>query len=119
MRTSFYRRVLPIFILIFSIIVFFSGCASQQLYYWGSYEDQQYAYLKGESREKQIEVLQKDLEKCTTDGKKSPPGFYAYMGMLYSEIGNDQEAIACFEMEKSLFPEAAGLMDFLLKRYGR
>jgi len=112
-------RILPVFILVLVFSFFFSGCASQPLYYWGTFEDQQYAYLKGENREAQIQAMQKDQEKIASEGKKAAPGFYAHLGMLYSDTGNDKEAIACFEMEKSLFPESAGLMDYLLKKYGR
>lgn len=112
------RRVLPAFILAFVFAACFSGCATS-LYHWGTFEDQQYAYLKGENREAQIEMMQKDQEQIAAESKKAPPGFYAHLGMLYYEIGNDSEAIACFEMEKSLFPEAAGFMDYLLRGFGR
>ena len=111
------RRSLPFLAVLFMGLL--SGCISQQLYYWGSYEDQLYGYFKGEDRQNQIAALKKDEEKMAASGKKAPPGFYAHLGMLYAEAGGDAEAITCFETEKSLFPEAAGFMDYLLKRYGR
>jgi hypothetical protein len=99
----------------------FSACETSpgSLYSWGSYELQVYAYLNGESRGEQLAALERDLDKIEAGGKPVPPGFYAQMGLLYEETGNAVEAIACFTMEKTLFPEAAVFMDFLLAHYGR
>ncbi len=107
--------------LVFSVGLF--GCANQPrqqpLYAWGHYESQVYAHLKGESREAQIEVLERDREKIEASGKTAPPGFHAHLGLLYAETGNDAKAIACFETEKVRFPEAAAYMNFLLKKYAK
>ena len=117
MKRKLINRFIPfILILVFAACSF--GCATQ-IYYWGNYEDQLYSYLNGESKEAQIQNLVDVTGKIKAGNKKTPPGLYAHLGMLYSEIGNDGEAIACFETEKSLFPEAAAYMNFLLKRYGR
>jgi len=95
-----------------------SGCAKPPtLYAWESYEPQVYAYLKGESREAQIKALERDQEKIAASGKTAPPGFYAHLGLLYAETGNDAKAITCFTTEKTRFPEATAYMDFLLKKY--
>ena len=96
------------------------GCRSApQLYSWGSYETQVYAYLKGEGRGTQIATLERDLEKIKADGKAVPPGFYAHLGLLYAEASDVAKAIACFQAEKARFPEAAAFMDFLLEGYGK
>jgi len=119
MNTRLVRYIFPA--LVFGVGLF--GCASQQrpqpLYAWGHYESQVYAHLKGESREAQIEVLERDREKIEASGKTAPPGFYAHLGLLYAETGNDAKAIACFETEKVRFPEAVAYMDFLLKKYAK
>jgi hypothetical protein len=86
------------------------------LYSWGSYETQVYSYLKGESRAAQLATLERDLGKIGADGKAVPPGFYAHLGLLYAETGNNAKALACFQAEKARFPEAAAFMDFLLER---
>ncbi|MDR0769772.1 MAG: DUF4810 domain-containing protein [Burkholderiales bacterium] len=114
METRLVRRVFPA--LVFA--AFLSGCATppQSLYSWGSYESQVYAHLKGESRGAQIEALERDQEKIAASGKTAPPGFYAHLGLLYAEIGDDAKAIASFETEKARFPEAAAYMNFLLKK---
>ena len=105
-------------IIIIILTAGFSGCVTE-LYSWQSFETQMYAYLKGESREKQIDALEKDRAKIEEAGKSVPPGFYAHLGMLYAEAGDDYNAAACFEAEKSLFPEAAGFMGILLAKYGK
>jgi len=117
MNMCFVRYVFPA--LVFAVGL--SGCASkpESLYTWGSYESQVYAHLKGESREAQIVALERDQEKIKASGKTAPPGFYAHLGLLYAETGNDAKAIACFETEKTRFPEATAYMDFLLKKYER
>jgi len=111
------NSVLPVFVLAICI----SSCESSpgSLYSWGSYEAQVYAYLNGESPGEQLTALERDLEKTEADGKAVPPGFYAQMGLLYVETGRAEEAVACFTMEKTLFPEAAVFMDFLLANYER
>jgi hypothetical protein len=106
-------------ILALIIAVCFSGCASQQLYYWGNYEPQVYAYLKGENPERQISTLERNRQTIESRDMKAPPGFYAHLGLLYTELGNNAQAIVCFETEKNLFPEAAVYMDFLLTNLRR
>ena len=120
MKVRIFRRFFPALL----AIVFsagFSACATspQTLYSWESYETQVYAYLKGENQEAQIEALESDKEKIEASGKAFPPGFYAQLGLLYTEAGDSTMAITCFETEKALFPEAATYMDFILKNYER
>jgi len=117
MKDRLVRNIFPA--LVFAACL--SGCKSapEPLYAWGSYESQVYAHLKGESREAQIEALERDQEKIEASGKTAPPGFFAHLGMLYAETGNDAKAVACFQTEKTRFPEATAFMDFLLKKYGK
>jgi hypothetical protein len=106
------------FLRVLSVIVlaacFFACESSPGLYSWGSYEQQVYAYLNGESPGEQLTALERDLEKIEAGGRAVPPGFYAQMGLLHIDMGNAAEAVFCFTMEKTLFPEAAVFMDFLL-----
>ena len=117
MKALFICGVLPV--VVFAACFLSCESSSRYLYSWGSYESQVYAYLNGESRERQIAALERGLEKIEAEGKAVPPGFYAQIGLLHVEMGNAVEAIACFTMEKTLFPEAAVFMDFLLTNYGR
>jgi len=113
-------RLLRIFFPVFLSAVCFSACVSApgSLYSWGNYENKVYAYLQGESPAAQISALQDDLLKIEETGKKAPPGYYAHLGMLYAEVGEQGLAISCFMTEKKRFPEAAVFMDYLLARYG-
>ena len=83
------------------------GCATDKsLYGWGTYEQQVYAYLTGESPEEQTVQLEKDLAEILKKGEVPPPGFYASLGLLYSKIGRDAETIPMLDKEVSLYPEA-------------
>jgi hypothetical protein len=117
MKTGGLRRLLfPVL----AFAIFLSGCASgrpEPLYQWGSYEAQIYAHLQGESREAQIEAMERDINKIDASGKIAPPGFHAHLGLLYAETGHDDKAISCFEKERAHFPESVVFMDFLLNKY--
>ena len=115
-QKTFVRIIFPVIFPIFAVSANFSACTSpsKTLYSWGSYESQVYAYLNGESREAQIGALERDREKIEASGYALPPGFYAHLGLLYAEVGNETMAVSCFETEKAHFPEAAAYMDFLL-----
>ncbi|MCL2044308.1 MAG: DUF4810 domain-containing protein [Treponema sp.] len=106
------------FVLVFAAL--FSGCSSSQaLYSWGDYENQVHAYLNRENPEAQLRVLERSRQNIESSGKKIPPGFYAHIGMIYAELGSHDMAIDSFEKEKTLFPESAVFMDFILDRYRR
>jgi hypothetical protein len=96
-----------------------TGCvqAPKPLYHWGSYTPQVYEYLKsdGVSPQAQITVLEADLQRARAQGSLPPPGLHAHLGLLYSRLGNDAAAAEQLRTEKSLFPESAAYMDFLLK----
>jgi len=100
--------------------ILLSGCASSRsLYYWGSYEGQVYSMYNdpGEApAERQIEMMEADIEKARSKGKPLPPGFRAHLGMLYYQTGRFDLARQSFESEKSSFPESTVLMDRFIKR---
>ena len=96
-----------------------TGCvqAPKPLYHWGSYTPQVYEYLRSDSvsPQAQITVLEADLQRARAQGSLPPPGLHAHLGLLYSRLGNDAAAAEQLRTEKSLFPESAAYMDFLLK----
>jgi hypothetical protein len=100
--------------------VVLSGCAHrapQPLYYWGSYQDQVYGHLKGDTgNEEQIAALEGDAEHAAATGLALPPGFLAHLGLLYGETGHPDKMAASFEAEKQRFPESSSFFDFLLKK---
>lgn len=96
--------------------ILLAGCAGPQpLYQWEGYQAQVYEYLSGESREAQITALEAGLQKIKAEGGAVPPGYHAQLGMLYLDLGKPDRMVSEFQTEKTLFPEAAPYMDFLLR----
>lgn len=99
---------------------FLSGCASSHsLYYWGGYEGQVYKmYIEpGEAPpERQVEIMEADIERARSKDQALPPGFRAHLGYLYFQQGNLDLARQSFEAEKEAFPESAVLMDRFIQR---
>jgi len=101
------------------VIALLSGCATNQLYYWGDYQNQMYesARFPGSSRpEEQLAQLQQGVEQATERGLSIAPGIYAHMGYLQALLEQPQAAILAFQQEKLLFPEAKPFMDQLIQR---
>lgn len=93
-----------------------SGCAQPKtLYQWGSYQPEVYEYFKGESKEAQVAKLEEDLQKIRSTNGNPPPGYHAQLGMLYGSLGKDDQMVQELRTEKTLFPESATYMDFLLR----
>ncbi|WP_183142196.1 DUF4810 domain-containing protein [Pseudomonas cichorii] len=93
-----------------------AGCAQPKtLYQWGSYQPEVYEYFKGEAKEEQVAKLEEDLQKIRSTNGTPPPGYHAQLGMLYGNLGKDDQMVQQLNTEKALFPESATYMDFLLK----
>jgi len=95
-----------------------AGCASQPkpLYHWNAYQEQVYQRFKNEhSAQQQIDALEASLQKARAQDATPAPGFHAHLGMLYAEVGKADQVRQQFETEKTLFPESAAYMDFLLR----
>ncbi|WP_439886412.1 DUF4810 domain-containing protein [Pseudomonas sp. MBLB4123] len=99
------------------------GCVSQPkpLYHWVGYQEQVYAHFKndGSGPEQQIAALEASLQEARAQDAVPPPGFHAHLGMLYAEVGKADQVRQQFETEKTLFPESAPYMDFLLRNAER
>ncbi|WP_454766606.1 DUF4810 domain-containing protein [Cupriavidus campinensis] len=98
-----------------------AGCAAprQTLYDWEGYQPQVYRYFKGDSKAEQLTVLEADLQKIMASGKTPPPGYHAHLGLLYADLGKDDEMVREFQTEKTLFPESTTYIDFLMKNIKR
>ena len=101
-------------------LISLSGCTSNQpkpLYYWGTYQGQVYAGLRGDtSPEEQIAALEKESARATAAGDALPPGFRAHLGLLYAKAGHPERLTEGLEAEKLQFPESVTFMEFLLKK---
>lgn len=95
-----------------------AGCVNrpQPLYYWGNFQDQQYAYFKGDKGpEDGIQNLERVREEARSRGRSVPPGFQAHLGMLYGLTGRTDLLEQNLLAERQQFPESAVYVDFLLK----
>ena len=87
------------------------------LYYWGDFQEQQYAFLKGEKGpEDGILALEKIRTEASSKGLAVPPGLMAQLGVYYGMTGRSDRFEECLEAEKTQFPESATYVDFLLKK---
>jgi hypothetical protein len=103
--------------LLAGLMLLAGGCSTPTTYYWGHYEKLIYASYAAPGKippEKQVEQLEADYQKARSANKPVPPGFHAYLGYLYTELGKKDQASQEFETEKALFPESAVFMDRLL-----
>ncbi len=103
-------------VLILSIL----GSASCQrtLYDWGTYEQsvfKMYSSRENFSAAKEIDRLQREVERTVKRQRLIPPGKMAHLGYLYTMAGDSEKARECFEAEQRLFPESEHFMGFLLK----
>lgn len=98
-------------------VIALAGCAKQapkKIYYWDNYQDTLYSFYSNDSSsEAQIGTLQGIVEKAKAMAKPVPPGLHAQLGMLYSNTGKMDLAVAEFNTEKMLFPESTAYIDFL------
>jgi hypothetical protein len=96
------------------------GCVTQPqtLYYWDGYQQQVYQRFDNTTgTEEQIAALEASLQKARAADRALPPGFHAHLGMLYADIGRADQVRQQFETEKTLFPESAHYMDFLMRKF--
>ncbi|MGG7074080.1 DUF4810 domain-containing protein [Campylobacter sp. 9BO] len=106
-------------LLVASVVVVFAGCSTSStppLYHWdGSYSSSLYSYLNDEySPQEQISMLEKSVQDAYTKNAKVPPGLYAHLGLLYSNLGNTKQMQGYFSKEVELYPEAKNYIEFLL-----
>lgn len=99
--------------------LFFAGCVSsdapRNLYYWnGAYSESMYQYMIEEGNiYEQIDELEETLDYAYQKNLKVPPGMLAHLGLLYSNIGNDDKAQMYLDKEAEIFPESKSYIEFL------
>ncbi len=96
--------------------LFMISCESTRLYYWGDYEESIYEHYGNKTSPNElIDDLRDDESKARKERLPHPPGYYAYLGFLYYQIGDVMMAQKSFQTEKSLFPESSVLMSRMVK----
>ena len=101
------------------VVAFTCGGCQKELYEWGEYEPSvRRMYDKNKDFEvtKEIARLSEEVKRSESNGRKPPPGKYAYLGYLHTLAQNNHSAIAAFEAEKRLFPESQPFMDDMIRR---
>ena len=88
-----------------SLVALLTGCAAPTLYSWGQYEDLVYVTYAAPG---------KAPAEMRAANKRVPPGWHAYLGYLYVQVGKVDEARRELETEKAEFPESAVFVDRLL-----
>ncbi|ENO87416.1 DUF4810 domain-containing protein [Thauera linaloolentis] len=100
-------------------LLLLAGCASgpQPLYYWGEYQPALYGHFtKEQGAQEQIAALEAGLEKARAKSLAVPPGYHAHLGILYAGSEQPDQMLRHFEAEKTLYPESAAYMDFLMRK---
>lgn len=106
------KRVL---ILIVPMLVL-AGCESTQLYSWGDYEEDLFAYYNEPGQQ---ETILADhvafLDKIMARGKTPAPGLLAEAGTYYLQAGNTNQALQYYQLEYDTWPESRTLMGSLIE----
>ena len=101
-------------------ILLLTGCATtQELYYWGEYEQlilDSYINPGSVDPATQIEKINTDIQKAEAMGKRVAPGIYAHLGFLYAVEGKDSQSKAAFKQEQTLYPESTVFIEGMLNR---
>ncbi len=103
----------------FVVAGFLVGCASNNLYDWGHYEESIYdMYLEpGKvSIGDEIMKLENQIEKTASSGKFVPPGLHAHLAYLYISEGDQATALVHLQTEKNKFPESGHFIDGIIER---
>ena len=104
---------------LFFMILFFSGCASQTLeYYWDDYSNSMFAYRldpSEENIERHRYVLEIIIEESEKKHMRVPPGVYAELGFIRLQDDEIESAVNYFQLEKQTYPESTVLMQRLIQ----
>ena len=96
------------------LVALTTGCATPNMYDWGSYERDLYRYYKNPEN---LDVLEANLAELLEEAEQNqavPPGLHAEYGYLKLEMGDTASAIRHFEREKLLWPESTQFMNTLI-----
>ena len=106
-----------------ALVVLASGCTttSQGGYYWGSYSNSYYEWLKAPSPETLAE-RKASLEDIITVSKEKgiriPPGIQAELGKIYGEQKNPEMAVSMLRAEMETYPESVPFLQRVLDQQG-
>ncbi len=103
-----------IFLGITSLALLLTGCAKQEIFYWGNYENTLFErYIENDNSQTEIH-LQALIQDAQNANRRVPPGVYADYGVILYKQGKEGKAISFFDQEKKLYPESSILMNKLI-----
>lgn len=100
-------------ILLFALLT--AGCANNNLYEWGEYEQTLFIVYhepahKGEALARYQEFVKKDFQR-----RPLAPGLYAEAGTFLLEQGDVEGAIAYYKLEHENWPESQPMLENLIE----
>ena len=97
-----------------------AGCATQQHYQWGGYDELLYQGYKDPNNMEAMRVsLEKHIAAMEQANQKVAPGLYAELGTLYLQQGDSTKAVALYTKERDAWPESKGLMSAMITNVER
>jgi hypothetical protein len=107
-------------LLIVTLVLALTGCATPGLYQWGGYEQGLYTAYKDPSQVENLRVkLEAHVAEMERSGQKVAPGLYAELGTLYLQSGASDKAVVFYTKERDAWPESRGLMSALIQNLER
>lgn len=108
-------------VLLIAILMLLTACGpkSKPMYYFGDSSSTLYAYKKAPSDESFVQMkksIQEVIEHSEQNGIAIAPGTFANIGYINLMEGNPDQAIAYFNKEKQLYPEATVFMDRMIQK---
>ena len=108
-----------IFVVALAAIIL-AGCqTTKPMYEYENYAESFYTLKKEGGDEAAAEwktSLESIIEKSKAEAVRVPPGVFANLGYIHLKANNLKEAIALFEQEKQVYPEASMFMDKLIQQ---
>ncbi|MDO6677694.1 DUF4810 domain-containing protein [Shewanella sp. 4_MG-2023] len=107
------------YLFIIAITFMFTGCASvtESGYYWGSYSETYYEYIKAPSEQSvtnHLNELNDIVNVSEKKGLKVPPGIYAEIGYITAKRGDKDSSINYYRQEAEFYPESKGFIERLI-----
>lgn len=97
-----------------------SGCAANQQYAWGPYQQGLYNAYKDPSKVEELRVkLESHIAASEAAKQKIPPGLYAELGTMYLQAGDSSQAKKLYAKERDTWPESQGLMTAMIQNIDR
>jgi len=97
-----------------------TGCATQQRYQWGGYDELLYQGYKDPNKMEAMRAsLETHISAMEKANQKVAPGLYAELGTLYLQKGDSARAVALYSKERDMWPESNGIMTVVITNVER